>query len=55
MAIIWGTTKRPMTSFTCGDLHEFYENMGHVQVKEENEFYEITQRLINKYKGRINI
>lgn len=52
---IWGTPEKPLTGYTCGYLHEYYEQMGTIRVKEDILFLKIRNQLINKYEGRINI
>ena len=53
----WGTAERPYTSYSVGYLHDAYEWIGthKIQIKEDVQFYEINNKLINKYAGRINI
>jgi hypothetical protein len=32
---IWGTEERPFTSYSCGSLHTYYEQMGKIKIKYE--------------------
>jgi hypothetical protein len=34
---IWGTEQRPYTSYTCGELHEFYEKLGKVLINKSED------------------
>ena len=56
-ARFWGTTEHPFTSYSIGYLHDTYEELfyGKVRVKEDVQYLDIRNRLINKYAGRINI
>ena len=46
---IWGLDKKAMSSYTCGDLHAFYETLGTVRIKEDDLFPDIRRRLQNKF------
>lgn len=53
----WGTADRPYTSYSVGYLHDAYEWIGthKVRIKEDVQFYDFRQRLINKFASQINI
>ncbi len=51
---IWGTKEKPLTGYTCGMLHSYYESMGTVRAKEDELFPELNKKMADKYKGRIN-
>ena len=53
----FGTDERPYNSYNCGVMHDVYTDvaLNHRQIKEEVQFQDIRNELINKYKDRINI
>jgi len=32
---IWGDEVRPFTSYNCGSLHSYYEQMGKIKIKDD--------------------
>lgn len=54
---IWGSVERPYTSYSAGYLHDVYESLGRypVRIKEDVQFYDFRQQLINKFASQINI